>query len=110
MSNLSPRAIALRLAHGPGPIDWERIANLVHAPSAAPGVVAAATRIRNYIEFKQMQKSGYSFGMYDDWQRELRLSDLRAVADVLLDARAPRVVFRESDCLSGSAVPDADGF
>lgn len=102
MSNLSPRALALSQAHGPGPIDWERIADLVHGPVAEPGVVAAATRIRNYIEFKQMQKSGYSFGMYDDWQRELRLSDLRAVADALLDAPMTAGEIR--------AVSDADGF
>lgn len=36
MSNLSPRAIALRLAHGPGPIDWERIADLAHGPVVEP--------------------------------------------------------------------------
>lgn len=29
MSNLSPAALALSRAHGPGPIDWERLAALV---------------------------------------------------------------------------------
>lgn len=31
MSNLSPRAIALQQAHGPGPVDWERVAEIVEA-------------------------------------------------------------------------------
>lgn len=29
MSNLSPRALALYQAHGPGPVDWERMAVIV---------------------------------------------------------------------------------
>lgn len=29
MSDLSPRALALYQAHGPGPVDWERVAAIV---------------------------------------------------------------------------------
>jgi hypothetical protein len=29
MSNLSPRALSLSQAHGPGPVDWERVAVIV---------------------------------------------------------------------------------
>lgn len=35
MSNLSPRALALSQAHGPGPVDWERVAAIVD-PASQP--------------------------------------------------------------------------
>lgn len=35
MSSLSPRALALSQAPGPGPVDWERVAAIVEKAVAA---------------------------------------------------------------------------
>jgi hypothetical protein len=35
MTNLSPRALSLSQAHGPGPVDWERVAVILGAAERA---------------------------------------------------------------------------
>lgn len=41
MSNLSPRALAMQQAHGPGPVDWERVAEIAQpAIKMAPPTTA----------------------------------------------------------------------
>lgn len=37
---MSPRALALQQAHGPGPVDWERLAAAVEQPAWLPIALA----------------------------------------------------------------------
>lgn len=41
MSNLSPLALAIRQAHGPGPVDWERVAAVVEGMRAKDAATIA---------------------------------------------------------------------
>lgn len=45
MSNLSPRALALSQAHGPGPVDWEKLALVVEGM-----IIAEKVRIIEAVE------------------------------------------------------------
>lgn len=45
MSNLSPRALALSQAHGPGPVDWERVARIVEGMRAEDAATIADLKV-----------------------------------------------------------------